>query len=107
MNLQQNKIGVFTKKQKVVIAALIVFVIACISVVAFTLISKGEKIANDEIEKYLSELSYQTSYKVNQRVDTNFNTLLLLKNELDIVTNNEKKMLLIIHYIIRQISSAT
>lgn len=90
MNMHQSEVGVFTKKQKRIMGLGIVFIVAIIITTAFMLTSQGKQIAKDEVESYLSELSYQTSYKVNQRMETNLNTLLNLKDELNIIDEDEK-----------------
>lgn len=94
MTIHQNMIGIFSKKQKIIITSAILLIITSIITIALILTSQGNTIANNEIKNYLSELSYQTSYKVNQRVDTNFNTLFNLKDELNIVENNQKQKMI-------------
>lgn len=69
-------------------------IILIIMATAFLLAKQGNKIAESEIDYYLAELSYQTSYKVNERTKTNFNTLVNLSDELDAVNENEKQKLI-------------
>lgn len=85
MDIKENSMGIFSKKQRKIIIAVILAVIACVIFISAILINQGNKLANNEIEEYLSELSYQTSYKVSQRIENNLNTLVSLDNELDIV----------------------
>lgn len=89
MDVQKNNMGVFSKKQRYIVIAVILLVITCIISISVVLINEGNKLANEEVEEYLSELSYQTSYKVSQRVDTNLNTLSSLNDELNIVAESE------------------
>lgn len=89
MDIQKNNMGVFSRKQRYIIMAIIIAVITCVITISMVLITEGNKLANEEVEEYLSELSYQTSYKVSQRVDTNLNTLSSLNDELNIVAASE------------------
>lgn len=86
--------GKFTKKQQRIVLSIIVLIVACIIGTAATLTMKGDKIAKEEIAEYLSEISFQTSYKVNQRMDTNLTTLLRLQEELSAVSQDDKDVLI-------------
>ena len=57
---------------------IIVFIIS----LSFLLTQKGKDIVNTEVNNYLHEISQQTSYKVTQRVETNFSYLATLSNSL-------------------------
>lgn len=94
MDMQGNVTGVISKKQRAGIIGIIVTVILCISVAAFGLVIRGSEIAEEEIDQYLSELSYQTSYKVNQRIDFNLEVLQALKNELTMLPQDEHQMVI-------------
>lgn len=91
MDAQKNLIGVFTRRQKICSGVVISTVILCILTVAYVLTVRGNNTASEQIQQYLSELSYQTSYKVNQRVDFNFNVLYSLNDELDIVQESQQQ----------------
>ena len=94
MNLQGNITGVFSKKQKIAVLVTIAAVILCIITAALGLTIRGKEIAMEEVEEYLSELSYQTSYKVNQRVAYNFEVLTMLKNNLEDLPEHEHQKLM-------------
>lgn len=94
MNIQKNNRGIFSKKQIHIFIAIILAVITSIIAVSMILTTEGNRLANEEVAEYLSELSYQTSYKVSQRVETNFNTLTSLNDELDIVAESEAKKII-------------
>lgn len=91
MNMQGNLTGVFSKKQKFAVIGMIIAVIICIITAALGLTIRGKEVAMEEVEKYLSELSYQTSYKVNQRVSYNFEVLMMLKDDLDMLPDHEHR----------------
>lgn len=91
MNIHKNGIGVFSKKQKLLMLTIMIAIIISITGIAVMLTKQGNEVANDEITSYLSELSYQTSYKVNQRVDINFTTLESLKEELSLISESERQ----------------
>lgn len=93
MNAQQGGKGIFSKKQRSLVLAVILVVIISIGLTAAALINQGNKIANEEIEQYLSELSYQTSYKVNQRITINLETLIRLNDQLSLVADEERQLL--------------
>lgn len=54
-------------------------------IVCAVTMQRGEAVSNDETERYLSELTLQTSLKVNQRVSFNLELLELLGDELAVV----------------------
>ena len=58
-DLLENKL-----KTKGILAFLII--ISVIALLCSLLIKRGSDIANNEVNRYLSEISQQTSYKVNQ-----------------------------------------
>lgn len=93
MIAQQGGKGIFSKKQRSLVLAVILVVIISIGLTAAALINQGNKIANEEIEQYLSELSYQTSYKVNQRITINLETLIRLNDQLSLVADEERQLL--------------
>lgn len=86
-----NKFG---KKQKGIILILMIAIISIIVATGSLLAMNGNHIAEKEVEKYLSELSFQTAYKVNQQIQTNLNTLKNLKNQLNIVSDDEKQKII-------------
>lgn len=86
--------GKITKKQQRIVLTIILLIVACIIGTAATLTIQGDTIAKEEIEEYLSEISYQTTYKVSQRMDTNLTTLLRLKEELDAVSQSDEAVLI-------------
>ena len=63
-DLLENKL-----KTKGILAFLII--ISVIALLCSLLIKRGSDIANNEVNRYLSEISQQTSYKVNQGIDMN------------------------------------
>lgn len=94
MNIDQQGIGVFTKKQRKLVVTGVAVIIVLITLIGYALTVRGNSVANVQIEDYLAELSYQTSYKVNQRVDTNLDTLLRLRDELSIIVESEKSKII-------------
>lgn len=94
MPKQIKEIGVFSKKQRMLICALILMVVVSVTGISFWLGNQGDKIADSNVQQYLSEISYQTSRKVNQRVDVNFDTLLELKDNLANVAESETQMII-------------
>ena len=67
-DLLENKL-----KTKGILAFLII--ISVIALLCSLLIKRGSDIANNEVNRYLSEISQQTSYKVNQGIDMNIDKL--------------------------------
>lgn len=94
MPKQIKEIGIFSKKQRIVLCALIMLIVVSVVGIAFWLGEQGNRIAENNIQQYLSEISYQTSNKVNQRVETNFETLLALKDDLSSVYENEQQSMI-------------
>lgn len=90
MNINQQGIGSFSKRQKALVIGGIITIVVFVVIIAIGLTAKGNEVADDQVESYLAELSYQTSYKVNQRVDTNLDTLLRLRDELGIIVASER-----------------
>lgn len=80
----------FVKRQKKIMVLMTVFIIAVVILTSFILSKHGNRVAENEVQSYLEELSYQTSYKVNQRMDTNLNALENLRDQLSIVTEDQK-----------------
>lgn len=87
---QQTVKGTASRTIQAVLLAGILCVIAFVIVVASLLTKQGNDIAQDQVQEYLSELSYQTSNKVTQRVDTNFETLLRLRDQLSLFSEEEQ-----------------
>lgn len=85
--------GKFTKKQQCIVLAFILWVVVCIIGTAAALTIQGNQIAEEEVAEYLSEVSYQTSYKVSQRMDMNLTTLVRLQEELNVVSQSDKGLL--------------
>lgn len=72
----------------------LIMVIGIITAIACLLTKQGNRIAENESASYLAELSYQTSYKVNQRTNTNINTLYNLRDELLLVDETDRHKLI-------------
>ena len=70
------------KKQRKMMGFSTVVIIVFIISLSFLLTQKGKDIVNTEVNNYLHEISQQTSYKVTQRVETNFSYLATLSNSL-------------------------
>lgn len=64
-------------------------IIAIISVLSWGLIKKGENIVGKEVNSYLNELSQQTSFKVEQRVETNVSYISNIANELKYISETK------------------
>lgn len=82
--------GASSKVIQAVLLAGILCVMTFVIVIASLLTKQGNDIAQDQIQEYLSELSYQTSDKVTQRVDTNFETLLRLRNQISLLSDGQQ-----------------
>lgn len=54
------------------------------------LTARGEAVVADEIERYLAELSQQTTYKVNQRLNFNLELLQNLGSQLEVVSDDDE-----------------
>lgn len=76
-------------KQKRLFLGLICMIIAIISVLSWGLIKKGENIVGKEVNSYLNELSQQTSFKVEQRVETNVSYISNIANELKYISETK------------------
>ena len=83
---------------------IIVFIIS----LSFLLTQKGKDIVNTEVNNYLHEISQQTSYKVTQRVETNFSYLATLSNAFEwIGTVDHKGMLKVKNHPLKDVSQLT
>ena len=82
-DLLENKL-----KTKGILAFLII--ISVIALLCSLLIKRGSDIANNEVNRYLSEISQQTSYKVNQGIDMNIDKLTTIGRSLRYL-NKEKQ----------------
>lgn len=90
-NIVSDKFG---RRQKGIILIMMTVVISIIVITGSLLTMNGNRIADNEVQRYLSELSFQTSYKVNQQMQTNLNTLKNLQNQLSIVSDDEKQKII-------------
>lgn len=82
-DLLENKL-----KTKGILVFLII--ISVIALLCSLLIMRGSDIANNEVNRYLSEISQQTSYKVNQGIDMNIDKLTTIGRSLRYL-NKEKQ----------------
>lgn len=89
-----NIVDKFARRQKRIMITILLAIITVVIIVAFMLTEQGNDIAENRVQSYLSELSYQTSYKVNQRMDTNLNTLQNLNDQLNIVSETERQKMM-------------
>lgn len=78
------------KKQRNILIGLFFAVVLSISFLSWNLIKKGNSIIETEVQNYLSEISQQTSSKVNQRVNDSLSELVLLSK---ILTHSDINML--------------
>lgn len=86
--------GKFVKELNKIMIVVLCAIIIIIIATAYLLTKQGNSIAENEIDKYLAELTYQTTYKVNQWTNTNLNTLLNLSDELSIVDEDDRQKLI-------------
>lgn len=80
-----------TNKQKKILIYIMAAVLIGISLTGFLLIKQGNVIAERQTERYLAELSFQTSKKVNQRVESNLLALYQLRDELAFSSAKEQE----------------
>lgn len=92
--MNKNIAGKFSKRLRKIMISVLITIIAFIAIIAYLLTKQGNRIAENEIAGYLAELSYQTSYKVNQRTNTNINTLYNLSDELLLVDEDDRHKLI-------------
>lgn len=92
--IKKNLTGKFVEKLNKIMIVVLCAIIIIIFVTAYLLTKQGNHIAENEIDKYLAELTYQTSYKVNQCTNTNLNALFNLSDELNIVDENDRQKLI-------------
>ena len=78
---QRSRLGMF-------LAMLAVVAVLVGAVGAFTA-ARGEAVVAEETDRYLAELSQQTAYKVNQRLDFNIELLQNLGRQLEIMEDSE------------------
>ncbi|MFQ7798379.1 MAG: hypothetical protein ACLRHW_01935 [Coprobacillus cateniformis] len=86
-DLLENKL-----KTKGILAFLII--ISVIALLCSLLIKRGSDIANNEVNRYLSEISQQTSYKVNQGIDMNIDKLTTIGRSLRYLNKENKRVIL-------------
>lgn len=79
--VRRNHIGVFAA----VLAALIVLAMALGGFIA----SRGSSLVAEETSRYLSEVSQQTAFKVNQRIEFNLGLLQNIDRQLEIMKTDD------------------
>ena len=77
------------KKQIVWIASLTAVVVLSALYLCYVLISRGEHLQQVEIQRYLEEISRQTSAKANQRIEFNLNKLKSISESLPFLKEEE------------------
>ncbi|MCR0384399.1 hypothetical protein MKC70_18135, partial [[Clostridium] innocuum] len=77
------------KKQIVWIASLTAVVVLSALYLCYVLISRGEHLQQVEIQRYLEEISRQTSAKANQRIKFNLNKLKSISESLPFLKEEE------------------
>ena len=85
-----KKIDLLQNKLKTKGTLAFVIIISIIALLCSLLIKRGSDIANNEVDRYLSEISQQTSYKVNQGIDMNIDKLTTIGYSLKYL-NEEKQ----------------
>lgn len=80
---------IIEKKQIIWIASLTAIVLISVLYLCYTLISRGEYLQQVEIQRYLEEISQQTSAKANQRIEYNLDKLKSVSESLAFMKEEE------------------
>ncbi|WP_455685040.1 EAL domain-containing protein [Thomasclavelia sp.] len=75
------------KKQKRILLLFLLAVISIIIVISGFIKIKGNEMLEDDVDNYLEEISLQTSYKINQRILFNQNSLSYIGDNLNLISN--------------------